>query len=833
MWSETVLFPYKDGKTRETETEEETTDEETTLTKKASTRRIKKKNLRLKLKTSFIDLNRDVNRLVKRPGYYICGGQGTDLVDAFLTNLGWERIRDKNREDYKLRWTELKFPAAYSNFREGEQLIYQIPNDKVLTTKIGLLQSLQEYDRVMNRIQSNRRVMRYRDFFPESYRLDVREDRDNFFHAYKDGEIWISKPTGLNQGRGIYLIRDQAEVDRIRSTFEVVVKEDENEKEDTSKKRPKPPVRPPMARLVQRYVTNPLLLDGKKFDVRNYMIIACTNPLVVFYRDGYCRLTCTDYDTHSKDLTGHLTNQFMQKRLKIYEDMKEETVWSMDRFNDYINENFHEENNRLPLNWVHTVLRRRCQQVMLHCFQAVRHKLECKLGYFDLIGCDFLVHDDFSISILEMNNNPALHTNCEALREVIPDVVNETLGLTLECFEKASKNVRLLPFKTKHECLLLYNGDYYEEIERRERMLQQSIENPPRRNSWNKIKKNYNTNDFIYRKGQNPSSSQQLGSEKSSQSSISNNKRTTSTRLSSSTRLASMSTADSVGSRKPSLEKQKPKKQDSLQKKPFYAGGGKPLDRPLSSVSSTTLHNPKYKHIVSVIKQNITSPNKFYSNPTIVQTTKHQNDKLEDVIDSTLSHNNVEGEINDDDNELSDDGDSNDESERRDGLDFLQQHVTTANNDNTTMVSFDDDTISTLERSARYSHGHDPKRRYSLTDKRRSYDVNRLRFKNVKPVASLSVKGVNSAQADFDNLNERRTNLKYRHLPPENYIESFSYTSINDNKIKTKASGGGSNSIHDPQLQVLMTSTQAANSNTILNNNKFNSKWKLQQSTDT
>lgn len=30
--------------------------------------------------------------------------------------------------------------------------------------------------------------------------------------------------------------------------------------------------------------------------------------------------------------------------------------------------------------------------------------------------------------LLEMNSNPALHTNCEVLKEVIPAVVVETLG---------------------------------------------------------------------------------------------------------------------------------------------------------------------------------------------------------------------------------------------------------------------------------------------------------------------------------------------------------------------------------------------------------------------
>lgn len=62
-------------------------------------------------------------------------------------------------------------------------------------------------------------------------------------------------------------------------------------------------------RFVLSYIKNPLLLKGKKFDVRSYLLIACTAPYVVFFRHGYVRLTCDLYDPTSKNLSAHLTNQ--------------------------------------------------------------------------------------------------------------------------------------------------------------------------------------------------------------------------------------------------------------------------------------------------------------------------------------------------------------------------------------------------------------------------------------------------------------------------------------------------------------------------------------------
>jgi len=37
---------------------------------------------------------------------------------------------------------------------------------------------------------------------------------------------------------------------------------------------------------------------------------------------------------------------------------------------------------------------------MLHCVHAVKHKLQCKVGYFDLYGFDFLIDEDMKVNLL-------------------------------------------------------------------------------------------------------------------------------------------------------------------------------------------------------------------------------------------------------------------------------------------------------------------------------------------------------------------------------------------------------------------------------------------------
>ena len=86
-----------------------------------------------------------------------------------------------------------------------------------------------------------------------------------------------------------------------------------------------------MAKLVTspslfRYITPPLLLGGRKFDIRVYMLVVAAQPYVVLYGDGYVRLSCASYNAASHDLTVHLTNQFQQKKHPDYSTMREDTV---------------------------------------------------------------------------------------------------------------------------------------------------------------------------------------------------------------------------------------------------------------------------------------------------------------------------------------------------------------------------------------------------------------------------------------------------------------------------------------------------------------------------
>ena len=103
----------------------------------------------------------------------------------------------------------------------------------------------------------------------------------------KNKNLWIVKPANMSRGRGIYIIDDISEVQL-----------DDNA-------------------IVSKYVENPLLINGHKFDLRLYVVVTSYEPLRIYiYEEGLVRFasekyTLTDVKTN---LFNQLTNYSINKK---------------------------------------------------------------------------------------------------------------------------------------------------------------------------------------------------------------------------------------------------------------------------------------------------------------------------------------------------------------------------------------------------------------------------------------------------------------------------------------------------------------------------------------
>jgi len=97
------------------------------------------------------------------------------------------------------------------------------------------------------------------------------------------------KPSQSSQGKGIYIIDNLQEVPS-----------DKNEKT-----------------VICKYISNPLLINNHKFDLRIYVLVTCIDPLRIYiYNEGLVRFASEPYDVKGtkKNLYSHLTNYSINKK---------------------------------------------------------------------------------------------------------------------------------------------------------------------------------------------------------------------------------------------------------------------------------------------------------------------------------------------------------------------------------------------------------------------------------------------------------------------------------------------------------------------------------------
>ncbi|KAE9047831.1 hypothetical protein PR003_g526 [Phytophthora rubi] len=134
----------------------------------------------------------------------------------------------------------------------------------------------------------------YADVIPETFLTANDYDKQQFltrFHA-EPSVVWILKPPNLSCGRGIKLVS--------ASTHAAP---------KLSKKK---------AYVVQRYVADPFLINGLKFDLRVYVAVTSYDPLRIYlFHDGLVRFCTEKYSMSKSSLKnpfGHLTNYSINKK---------------------------------------------------------------------------------------------------------------------------------------------------------------------------------------------------------------------------------------------------------------------------------------------------------------------------------------------------------------------------------------------------------------------------------------------------------------------------------------------------------------------------------------
>ncbi|KAM7537304.1 hypothetical protein Aperf_G00000069149 [Anoplocephala perfoliata] len=228
------------------------------------------------------------------------------------------------------------------------------------------------------------------------------------------GSIWIMKPVAKSQGKGIFLFRKLKDIEawKRNAPFNAVTRTESNADADEKEV--------PEHYVVSRYIDNPYLIGGRKFDLRVYVLV--TSPLKVWvYRDGFARFSNVGFSMDSlDDQYVHLTNVAIQKTAPDYDAVKG-CKWSICRLRRYMIAKHGDEKVKK--------LFREIDKIFMVSLLSVQQVMINDKHCFELYGYDILVDDNLKPWLLEINASPSLTASSSEDYNLKLNLLGDTLSV--------------------------------------------------------------------------------------------------------------------------------------------------------------------------------------------------------------------------------------------------------------------------------------------------------------------------------------------------------------------------------------------------------------------
>ena len=244
----------------------------------------------------------------------------TNTIADVLAERNWIKLESYDEEEqWDFMWADKDLVYALfdrSHFTDWQRMNHY-RNGRELCRKDNLAKNVKKKRRQLEREGKLDEALQY-DFIPttfylpKEYNMFVEE-----FKKYSDG-VWIMKPIGSAQGKGIFLFTKLSEISDWKTDSSKMLKPYSSNKDNNE------PIREVEAYIVQRYLQYPLLIGGKKFDMRLYALVTSFSPMRVYqYRRGFARFSNSRYSSKIEDIYNgfvHLTNVAIQKTAENYDE---------------------------------------------------------------------------------------------------------------------------------------------------------------------------------------------------------------------------------------------------------------------------------------------------------------------------------------------------------------------------------------------------------------------------------------------------------------------------------------------------------------------------------
>ncbi|XP_071164164.1 tubulin polyglutamylase TTLL5-like isoform X48 [Mytilus edulis] len=358
-------------------------------------------------KTPVITFNADVvlhkktNQRTVGERYHLAykfGGSETKVVRNILNFHGFHEVHP-NSSDFNVMWTgsHLK-PFTLRGLTEFQK-INHFPRSYEITRKDRLFKNVQRMQQIKG--------VKHFDFIPPSFILPS-EYQDFCACFLREKGTWIVKPVASSRGRGIFLVNHPDQVPL-----------DEN-------------------LIVCKYLGNPLLIDGFKFDVRLYVCVTSYDPLTIYlFEEGLTRFATVKYEKsnrHIRNQCMHLTNYSVNKKSDDYVKNDDPEVedygnkWSLGALLRYLRS--HGKDTAALMMKIEDVIIKTIISVELPIATACKMFMPHRGNCFELYGFDLLIDDNMKPWVLEVNLSPSLACDSPLDSKIKTNMISDLLSMS-------------------------------------------------------------------------------------------------------------------------------------------------------------------------------------------------------------------------------------------------------------------------------------------------------------------------------------------------------------------------------------------------------------------
>ncbi|KAL6749797.1 tubulin-tyrosine ligase family-domain-containing protein [Haematococcus lacustris] len=222
--------------------------------------------------------------------------------------------------------------------------------------------------------------------------------------------LWIAKPVCLSRGRGIRLVRSLRELEAGAGG-------------SGSSDNPL---------VLQRYVTNPLTVQGYKFDLRLYVLVTRFNPLEAWLcSEGLARFATLPFNLDEANFSNrfiHLTNSSVQRSRAEGGQVPHFLASAQPSGGSKLS--FAQLRPLLVAQGVDwTQLWARITDVVTTCLFVAQDAIPACVNAFELFGFDVLVDTAGTVWLLEVNSSPSLSLGTPLDRTLKPKMVRDAIAI--------------------------------------------------------------------------------------------------------------------------------------------------------------------------------------------------------------------------------------------------------------------------------------------------------------------------------------------------------------------------------------------------------------------